>query len=381
MFRRFLTTTLAIAMLGVAVNAQYAGHEGQQTPAPQQSAGAPIDTGLRQVVLAYESVLKDAIDVAGTKLSAWAQQIAPQVYLIRAASPVVTSILQPDNSLAFDVRIAEILPSSVDLFNYYASAQQMANPGKIVPTEVGVPPPPVAAPPPSVRNTSGGLNPNQRYSDYVRDEIIDTMVDAALMLPIGPGQTLTVQLSPVNVAVQNPLYYNTSRRLSLYIKGDDLVALRQKTITREEAMRARGRPPFLIYNRPFMHQRARVRLGFTLGLAVAGLAFSACSAVDLSKALEVTDVVTGYADEGVHQVDMQDGRGPVAANKLKASITFAFRNTTTEALTSIEVMASFWQAGGDGEWDSMQTYAVSGTQQLAARTEDRGDHLEAQRGL
>jgi hypothetical protein len=113
-----------------------------------------------------------------------------------------------------------------------------------------------------------------------------------------------------------------------------------------------------------MHQRARVRLGLTLGLAALG--FAACSSVDLSKALEVTDVVTGYADEGVHQVDMQDGRGPVAANKLKASITFAFRNTTTEALTSIEVMASFWQAGGDGEWDSMQTYAVSGTQQLAA---------------
>jgi hypothetical protein len=55
------------------------------------------------------------------------------------------------------------------------------------------------------------------------------------MLPIGAGQTLTVQLSPVNVAITNPLYFNQSRRLSLSIKGEDLVALRQKTITRDEA--------------------------------------------------------------------------------------------------------------------------------------------------
>jgi hypothetical protein len=110
-----------------------------------------------------------------------------------------------------------------------------------------------------------------------------------------------------------------------------------------------------------MHQRARLRLGFTLVAAI--LTAAACSpSADLSKALEVTDIVTGYSDEGVHQVVME-GRD-VAANKLKPSITFTLRNTTTEPLTSIEIMASFWQAGSDGEWDSMQTYAVSGTQQL-----------------
>jgi hypothetical protein len=54
----------------------------------------------------------------------------------------------------------------------------------------------------------------------------------------------------------------------------------------------------------------------------------------------------------------------VAANKLKPSITFTLRNTGTEALTSIEIMASFWQQGSDGEWDSILTYAVSGTQEL-----------------
>jgi hypothetical protein len=114
-----------------------------------------------------------------------------------------------------------------------------------------------------------------------------------------------------------------------------------------------------------MHQRARVRSSFAVG--VAGLiTAAACSpAVDLSKALEVTDVVTGYADEGVHDTRMDDGR-VIPANKLKPSITFALRNTTSDPLTSIEIMASFWQAGGDGEWDSIQTYAVSGSQEIAA---------------
>jgi hypothetical protein len=236
-FRRILTTTIAIAALGVLASAQQ-----PQTPTSQQTnQGPPVDNGLRQTMLAYESVLKDAIDRAGTNLSAWAQQIAPQVYLVRAAAPVVTSIVQPDNSLSFDIRIAEILPSSVDLFNYYAqnpapqNAQQVANAGK-QPPDVGVmPPPPVpaAAPAPSARGV--GLNPNQQYSDFVREAVVDAIVDAAIMLPIAAGQTLTVQLSPVNVAVQNPLYFNPSRRLSLYIKGEDLVALRQKTITRDEA--------------------------------------------------------------------------------------------------------------------------------------------------
>jgi hypothetical protein len=224
-FRRFLTTTIAVAVLSVFVHAQQ----------PQVNAGRPIDSGLRQMMLAYESILLDAMDRAGTQLSTWAQQIAPQVYLVRAASPVVTSILGPDNSLSFDIRIAEILPSSLQLFSIYAQNQGAQN--VKMPEVGGVPPPPPTPVPaaPSVRGPSGGLNPNQQYSDYVREAIIDAMVDAALMLPIGAGQTLTVQLSPVNVAVTNPLYYNPSRRLSLYIKGEDLVALRQKTITRDEA--------------------------------------------------------------------------------------------------------------------------------------------------
>src|SRR4029453_9692149 len=149
----------------------------------------------------------------GTNLSAWAQKIAPEVYLVRAAAPVVTSIVQPDNSLSFDIRIAEILPSSVNLFNYYVQnpapqspAQQAANASNMPPpgSSVVPPPPAPAAPPPT--SVKGSLNPNQQYSDYVRDAIIDAIVDAAIMLPIAEGQTLTVHSSPVNVAVQNPLY-------------------------------------------------------------------------------------------------------------------------------------------------------------------------------
>ena len=106
-----------------------------------------------------------------------------------------------------------------------------------------------------------------------------------------------------------------------------------------------------------MFRRASTFCGLLVAIA-AGAA--ACGpAVDLSKALEVTDVLTGYYDDGVHQVDMNDGRGPIAANKLKPSITMRLRNASDAEITSVQIMASFWRANTDGEWDSVLVNAVS----------------------
>jgi hypothetical protein len=78
---------------------------------------------------------------------------------------------------------------------------------------------------------------------------------------------------------------------------------------------------------------------------VAGLALSAARcgpSVDLSKALEVTDVLTGYYDAGV-----KDGK-----NYLRPSVTFKLHNTGSERIGPVQMTVAFWRAGDDGEWDS-----------------------------
>jgi hypothetical protein len=97
-----------------------------------------------------------------------------------------------------------------------------------------------------------------------------------------------------------------------------------------------------------------------LGLALVVLATAACGPpIDLTKALEVTDVLTGFYDDGVHTKSLGDGAPPRPANVLRPSITFKLKNISAQPLTSVQLMASYWQAGGDGEWDSIMATGIS----------------------
>src|SRR3954469_18644416 len=80
------------------------------------------------------------------------------------------------------------------------------------------------------------------------------------------------------------------------------------------------------------------------------LSFSvACSpAVDLSKALELTDVLTGYSDAGV-----KDGK-----NYLKPSVNFRLHNRGTRNIGPVQLTVSFWRQGEDGEWDSVVVQGI-----------------------
>ena len=77
---------------------------------------------------------------------------------------------------------------------------------------------------------------------------------------------------------------------------------------------------------------------------------AACgSGVDLSKALEVTDLLTGYYDGGV-----KEGK-----NHLVPSISFKLHNKETKPVGPVQLSVAFWQAGADGEWDSIVVQAIS----------------------
>jgi hypothetical protein len=89
------------------------------------------------------------------------------------------------------------------------------------------------------------------------------------------------------------------------------------------------------------------------------LSFAAAPAcgpdVDLAKSIAVTDVFSGYYDNGV-----KDGK-----NHLLPSITFRLQNVGAESLANVQLMVSFWQEGADGELDSLQVPGI-GSRQVSA---------------
>jgi hypothetical protein len=78
------------------------------------------------------------------------------------------------------------------------------------------------------------------------------------------------------------------------------------------------------------------------------LAGAGCGpAIDLSK-LEVTEVFTGYYDNGI-----KDGW-----NHLLPSISFRLKNNGAVPVTDVQLSVAFWVDGGDGEKDSRQVLGI-----------------------
>jgi hypothetical protein len=90
---------------------------------------------------------------------------------------------------------------------------------------------------------------------------------------------------------------------------------------------------------------------FAPAVLAAALAVGSCSAPNLNQAIEVTDVLSGWYDNGLKD----------AKNHLVPSITFRLKNRSDQALNSVQLTVAFWQEGSDGEADSRQVVGISGT--------------------
>jgi hypothetical protein len=77
-------------------------------------------------------------------------------------------------------------------------------------------------------------------------------------------------------------------------------------------------------------------------LLVAACSFGCGPTVDLSKALQLSDVSTGWHDAGV-----VDGK-----NKLVPSVSFKLKNDSDQSLTSLQVNALFRRVSENDEWGS-----------------------------
>jgi len=85
----------------------------------------------------------------------------------------------------------------------------------------------------------------------------------------------------------------------------------------------------------------------SLGLLV--LAASCGSGLDLTTALAVTDVQSGYYNNG-----LKDGQ-----HHLLPNVSFRLQNASDVDLTSVQITVQFWQDGADGELDSRALTGIS----------------------
>jgi hypothetical protein len=98
------------------------------------------------------------------------------------------------------------------------------------------------------------------------------------------------------------------------------------------------------------------------------------SDVDIAKALQLTDVTTGWFDAGI----ILDAEGQ--KNKLVPTISFRIRNAHSEPIKSVQLFAKFMQVGDDQEWGSPPYVRVIGPDGLAAGSSTEPIVLRSDRG-
>jgi hypothetical protein len=98
----------------------------------------------------------------------------------------------------------------------------------------------------------------------------------------------------------------------------------------------------------------RAPAGF-IALLVAACSFGCGPTVDLSTALQLSDVSTGWHDAGVVE----------GKNKLVPSVTFKLKNASDQSLTSLQVNALFRRVTETDEWGSGYL-KVTGSEGLGA---------------
>lgn len=201
-------------------------------PTPSALSRAQIDR-MRADVGTFEIVLRRAIQKAELELSQWAQQIVPDVPLTPAAMPVARGEPVGDGSIAFHVEVPEMLgvPVAVTLL------QRLQQDGNAQVQRVGAAGAQIVTGDPTTGPPQGLTTDKfeQQYSDYVREAVIDSMLDNSGVLTLRDNEMLSVAVIPVSVTLlpgRRP-----SRDLVLSIKGGDLALLREGKISRDEAKR------------------------------------------------------------------------------------------------------------------------------------------------
>jgi hypothetical protein len=148
------------------------------------------------------------------------------------AQAQVTGVLLPESGAVFHVLIPPI--EDLDVRLLMMNARPAPSSGVVPTRTTGVNRPVAAGLVEADPNVPPLTDPDQEYTTFMRFSLIDAVLDNALALPIPSGQYLTVIAGELQIVPATP-FNPRSRMLILQLKGEDLTALRENRINRDEA--------------------------------------------------------------------------------------------------------------------------------------------------
>jgi hypothetical protein len=197
-----------------------------------QQAEPPSEETIRSTFL-YEHALRSAVSLGGQRLALEARAVVPEVVLT-TEQPIVRGLRLPGYGFVFDVQAPNI-QSTVLVWEMLLSTRppdQRAARQAVQPVADGrtaamgvVDADPMAAP--------SGFDATSAYPSYVREALIDAMLDSSSVLLLGTDERLTIAASGIEEPNTNPLY--RERKLIITINGSDLQDFRQGRLTRQQA--------------------------------------------------------------------------------------------------------------------------------------------------
>jgi hypothetical protein len=197
----------------------------------QQAVVLDNHASIKSQVRFYEQVVQSAVRRGGELLAQQARKIEPRVGLQMDGTPLVSGVYLPDQGYHFDAQVPDIGPTALSMWVYYAQQNQnrATNPSQVVSTGV-VPDDPLKAPP---ADPTPPFDVGREYGNYVRQSLVDAMIDSSGALPIKASEHLTVR-ARVPQILQDPRMLSDERELLLIVSGEDLLAYRQGSLSRDQ---------------------------------------------------------------------------------------------------------------------------------------------------
>lgn len=205
-----MLTTRALLTAGCVGLLMMPARAAGQMPVP----GPVAENSAKEKAMRFERSLRGAIELAGERLAQQARQVAPGLTLELSEPAIARGVQLDAYGFYFDVQAPNITSTMMVLD---MMMQRRAGPQTVSATTV-VP-----------------FDPDKAYTSFVKDALIDTLLDESAILSLSPGEHLTVAVSGIDSRDPNPLNRMTSAKLVLTILATDLIDLRQGRITREQA--------------------------------------------------------------------------------------------------------------------------------------------------
>jgi hypothetical protein len=216
-------TVVRVVAPVVMALATAAGLSAQAGPQPQP------DNPAKLAASRFETVLRNAIEDAGRQLALQARQFAPGIELLVSDPAIARGVQLKGYGYFFDVQAPDIRSTLIALEDMMSIYNRRG----------GTPALPVGAPGESVSAPAAPsvvpFDPDQAYTTFVRESLIDAVLDNSAMLPVVTGESLSVAVSGIDRPDPNPLYRRSPNKLVITIHAADLIEFRQGRISRAQA--------------------------------------------------------------------------------------------------------------------------------------------------